>query len=72
MGLLDVHVFKAQGLQRLSPGALAEMAMRMLKHIAQQREQIDFQAHLIRLCDLKIEGMANELARQKAERFCNF
>ena len=67
--MLNVHEFKAQDLQRLSPGALAEVAMRMLEHIAQQDQQIDFQAHTIRLRDIKIERITHELARLKAWRF---
>ena len=67
--MLNVHEFKAQDLQRLSPGALAEVAMRMLEHIAQQGQQIDFQAHTIRLRDIKIERITHELARLKAWRF---
>ena len=68
-GMLNVHEFKAQDLQRLSPGALAEVAMRMLEHIAQQDQQIDFQAHTIKLRDIKIERITHELARLKAWRF---
>ena len=64
-----MHEFKAQDLQRLSPGALAEVALRMLEHIAQQDQQIDFQAHTIKLRDIKIERITHELARLKAWRF---
>ena len=67
--MLNVHEFKAQDLQRLSPGALAEVAMRMLEHIAEQSQQIDFQAHTIKLRDIKIERITHELARLKAWRF---
>ena len=67
--MLDVHELKAQDLQRLSPGALAEVALKMLEHIAQQGQQIDFQARTIRLRDIKIERITHELARLKAWRF---
>ena len=75
-GMLNVHEFKAQDLHGLSFGALAEMAAQMLehiaeqgKHIAEQRQQVDFQAHTIRLRDIKIERITHELARLKAWRF---
>ena len=67
--MLNVQEFKAQDLQRLSPGALAEVAMRMLEHIAQQDQQIYFQAHTIKLRDIRIERIAHELARLKTWRF---
>jgi hypothetical protein len=34
--MLNVHEFKAQDLQRLSFGALTEMATQMLEHVAWQ------------------------------------
>ena len=75
-GMLNVHEFKAQDLHGLSFGALAEMAAQMLehiaeqgKHIAEQRQQVDFQAHTIRLRDIRIERITHELARLKAWRF---
>jgi len=68
-GMLNVHEFKAQDLHGLSFGALAEMATEMLARIAQQSQQIDFQAHTIRLRDIKIERIMHELARLKAWRF---
>ena len=68
-GMLNVHELKAQDLQRLSPGALAEVAMRMLEHLAQQGQQVDFQAHTIRLRDINIDRITHELARLKAWRF---
>ena len=43
--------------------------MRMLEHIAQQGQQIDFQAHTNKLRDIKIGRIAHELARLKAWRF---
>ena len=68
-GMLNVHEFKAQDLHGLSFGALAQMATAMLARIAQQSQQIDFQAHTIRLRDIKIERITHELARLKAWRF---
>ena len=67
--MLNVHELKAQDLHGLSFGALAQMATEMLAHIAQQSQQIDFQAHTIRLRDIKIERITHELARLKAWRF---
>ncbi|CDS51856.1 Mobile element protein [Polaromonas sp. CG9_12] len=67
--MLNVHELKAQDLHGLSFGALAEMATEMLARIAQQSQQIDFQAHTIRLRDIKIERITHELARLKAWRF---
>jgi transposase len=67
--MLNVHEFKAQDLHGLSFGALAEMAAKMLARIAEQSGQIDFQAHTIKLRDIKIERITHELARLKAWRF---
>ena len=43
--MLNVHELQAQDLHGLSFGALAQMATEMLARIAQQSQQIDFQAH---------------------------
>ena len=64
-----IDELQAQDLHGLSFGALAEMATEMLARIAQQSQQIDFQAHTIRLRDIKIERITHELARLKAWRF---
>lgn len=61
-GMLDMHELNAQDLQRLSPDALAAVALRMLEHI-------DSQAQTIKLRDIKIERIMHELARLKAWRF---
>jgi transposase len=52
------------------------MAAQMLHHIAEQSrhigeqgKQIDFQAHTIKLRDIRIERITHELARLKAWRF---
>jgi transposase len=74
--MLNVHEFKAQDLQRLSFGAMAEVAAQMLEHIAEQSRhigeqslQIDSQAQAIKFRDVKIERITHELARLKAWRF---
>ncbi len=67
--MLNVHEFKAQDLQRLSFGALAEVAAQMLEHIARQSQQIDSQTQAIKFRDVKIERITHELARLKAWRF---
>ena len=68
-GMPGIDELQAQDLHGLSFGALAEMATEMLARIAQQSQQIDFQAHTIRLRDIKIERITHELARLKAWRF---
>ena len=67
--MLNVHEFKTQDLQRLSFGALAEVAAQMLEHIARQSQQIDSQTQAIEFRDVKIERITHELARLKAWRF---
>ncbi|MDO8768928.1 MAG: IS66 family transposase [Burkholderiaceae bacterium] len=67
--MLNVHELKVQDLQRLSPGALADVAAKMLQHIIEQSKQIDSQAQAIKLRDVKIERITFELARLKAWRF---
>ncbi|CAN5418031.1 hypothetical protein BH10PSE16_BH10PSE16_42350 [soil metagenome] len=68
-GMPGIDELQAQDLHGLSFGALAEMAAQMLARIAQQSQHIDFQAHTIRLRDIKIERITHELARLKAWRF---
>jgi transposase len=74
--MLNVHEFKAQDLQRLSFGALADVAAQMLEHIAEQSrhigeqsQQIGSQTQAIKFRDVKIERITHELARLKAWRF---
>jgi transposase len=67
--MLNVHEFKARDLQRLSFGALAEVAAQMLEHIGRQSQQIDSQTQAIKFRDVKIERITHELARLKAWRF---
>jgi|GEM_PF-2897624 len=61
--MLNVHELKAQDLQRLSPGTLAEVAAQMRQHIAQQSKQIDSLAQAIKFRDVKIERITFELRR---------
>ena len=67
--MLNVHQLNALDLQRLSPGALADVAAKMLQHIIEQSKQIDSQAQAIKFRDVKIERITFELARLKAWRF---
>lgn len=67
--MLNVHELKAQDLQRLSPDALAEVATRLLQHIAEQSQIITSQAQAIKFRDVKIERITFELARLKSWRF---
>ena len=67
--MLNVHEFKAQDLQRLSPDALAEVATKLLQHIAEQGKLITTQAQAIKFRDVKIERITFELARLKSWRF---
>jgi transposase len=67
--MLNVHELNAQDLQRLSPGALADVAAKMLYHIIAQSKQIDTQAQAIKFRDAKIERITFELRRLKAWRF---
>ena len=74
--MLDARQFKAQDLQGLSPGALAEVAAQMLRHIGEQSKHIDrqsrhiaLQAQAIKFRDVKIERITFELARLKTWRF---
>ena len=74
--MLDVHAMKPQDLLALSPIELAEVAARMLTHIAEQsrhigeqRKRIDSQAQAIKWRDAKIESITFQLARLKAWKF---
>src|SRR5665647_2806219 len=67
--MLNVHELKAQDLQRLSPDALAEVATKLLQHIAQQSKLITSQAQAIKFRDVKIERIMFELTRLKSWRF---
>jgi transposase len=67
--MLDVQALQAQDLKGLSPSALAEVAAKMLAHIAEQSQRIDHQARAIKFKDAKIERITFELARLKAWRF---
>ncbi len=67
--MLNVHEFKAQDLQRLSPDALAEVATELLLHIAEQSKLITSQAQAIKFRDVKIERIMFELRRLKSWRF---
>jgi len=74
--MLDVHAMKATDLQAASPAELAELATRMLAHIAEQgrhiteqAKRIDSQAQAIKWRDAKIESITFQLARLKAWKF---
>ena len=74
--MLDVHAIKAQDLEALNPGELAELATQMLAHIGEQTKhidaqdkRIDSQARAIKWRDAKIESITFQLARLKAWRF---
>ena len=67
--MLNVHEFKAQDLQNLSPDALAEVAAELLLHIAEQSKLITSQAQAIKFRDVKIERIMFELRRLKSWRF---
>jgi transposase len=74
--MLNVHEFKTQDLQRLSIGALAQVAAQMLEHIAEQSrhigeqsQKIDSQTQAIKFRNVKIERITQELERLKAWRF---
>jgi transposase len=67
--MLDLHAMQAKDFQDVSPGDLAELATKMLAHIAEQSRQIDSQAQAIKWRDAKIESITFELARLKAWKF---
>ncbi len=74
--MLDVHAMKAADLQSASPAELAELATKMLAHIAEQglhiaeqTKRLDSQAQAIKWRDAKIESITFQLARLKAWRF---
>ena len=74
--MLDVHAMKAEDLQAASPAELAELAAKMLahiaeqgRHIAEQGKRIDSQAQAIKWRDTKIESITFQLAKLKAWKF---
>ena len=67
--MVDLSTLKAEDLQGLSPGAVAELAARMLAEIKQLGEQADRDAQTIRFKDAKLEKITFELARLKAWKF---
>ena len=81
--MLNVQALQAKDLKGLSPGAMAEVATRMLAHIGEQSRhigaqtrqlgdqarQLDRQQQAIKFKDAKIERITFELARLKAWRF---
>src|ERR1700712_2925701 len=67
--MVDLSTLKAEDLQGLSPGAVAELAARMLAEIKQLGERADRDAQTIRFKDAKLEKITFELARLKAWKF---
>lgn len=67
--MVDLTTLKAEDLQGLSPGAVAELAARMLAEIKQLGEQAQRDARTIRYKDAKLEKITFELARLKAWKF---
>ena len=67
--MVDLSTLMAEDLQGLSPGAVAELASRMLAEIKQLGEQADRDARTIRFKDAKLEKITFELARLKAWKF---
>ena len=74
--MLDVHAMKTADLHTASQAELAELAAKMLAHIAQQGrhiaeqdKRIDSQAQAIKWRDAKIESITFQLARLKAWKF---
>ena len=74
--MLNVHAMKAADLKAASAAELADLATKMLAHIAEQGrhiaaqdKRIDSQAQAIRWRDAKIESITFQLARLKAWKF---
>jgi transposase len=67
--MVDLSTLKAEDLQGLSPGAVAELATRMLAELELKDTQAERDARTIRLKDAKLEKITFELARLKAWKF---
>lgn len=67
--MLNLHELRPQDFVGLSPDAAAELATKVLQHIARQGQQIESQAQAILFKDANIERITFELRRLKAWRF---
>jgi hypothetical protein len=67
--MVDLSTLKAEDLQGLSPGAVAELATRMLAELKLKDERAERDARTIRFKDAKLEKITFELARLKAWKF---
>jgi transposase len=67
--MVDLSSLTAEDLQGLSPGAVTELATRMLAELKVRTEQGQRDAQAIRFKDAKIEKITFELARLKAWKF---
>jgi hypothetical protein len=67
--MVDLSSLKAEDLLGLSPGAVAELATRMLAELKVRTEQAERDARSIRFKDAKLEKITFELARLKAWKF---
>jgi transposase len=67
--MLNLHELSPQDFVGLSPDAAAELATKVLEHIARQGHQIESQAQAILFKDANIERITYELRRLKAWRF---
>jgi hypothetical protein len=67
--MLNLHELSTQDFVGLSPDAAAQLATKVLEHIARQGQQIESQARAIQFKDANIERITFELRRLKAWRF---
>lgn len=67
--MVDLSSLQAEDLQGLSPGAVTELATRMLAELKVRTEQAERDAKAIRFKDAKLEKITFELARLKGWKF---
>ena len=67
--MVDLSTLKAEDLRGLTPGAVTELATRMLAELRLKDERAERDARTIRFKDAKLEKITFELARLKAWKF---
>ncbi len=67
--MVDLSTLRAEDLQGLEPGAVAELAVRMLGELKLRGEQAERDAQTIRFKNARLEKITFELARLKAWKF---